>query len=85
MLKNGAILAKSMRESYDKPTGFVSSVEEFDVKLLYSEITNNVTEPTFGFNMTGPDPKINDFKGKHIQTWESSEIVHEEYLSIEPT
>ena len=84
MLNNGAVFAQSMRESYDKQKGFVSSIREFDVKLLSSEITNNIAELTFRYKMTGPDSKMSEFTGKHIQTWENGKIVHEEYLSIEP-
>jgi hypothetical protein len=85
MLNNGAVFAKSMRESYDKQKGFVSSVKKFEVKLLSSEITKNIAELTFRYKMTGPDSTINEFTRKHIQTWKNGKIVHEEYLSIEPT
>lgn len=85
MLNNGTVFAKSMRESYDKQKGFISSVKEFDVKLLSSTIKNNIAELTFRYKMTGSDSTINEFTGKHIQTWKNGKIVHEEYLSIEPT
>ena len=85
MLNNGTVFAESMREAYDKQKGFVASVKEFDVKLLSSEITNNIAELTFRYKMTGPDSTINEFTGKHIQTWENGKIVREEYLSIEQT
>jgi hypothetical protein len=82
MLNNGSVFAESMRESYDKQKGFVSSVKEFDVKLLSSEITNNIAELTFRYKITGADSTINEFTGKHIQTWKNGKIVREEYLSI---
>jgi len=82
MLNNGAVFAQSMRESYDKQKGFVASVKEFDVKLLTSEIKNNIAELTFHYKMTGFDAKKNEFTGKHIQTWDNGKIVREEYLSI---
>ena len=83
MLNNGAVFAKSMRESYEKQKGFVASVKEFDVTLISSAVTNNIAELTFRYKMTGPDSTINEFTGKHIQTWENGKIVREEYLSIE--
>lgn len=83
MLNNGAVFAESMRESYDKQKGFVNSVKEFDVKLLSSEITDNIVELIFRYKMIGSDSSINEFTGKHIQTWENGKIVREEYISIE--
>lgn len=83
MLNNGVVFAKSMRESYDKQKGFVASIKEFDVKLLSSEITNNIAELTFRYKMTGPDSTLNEFTGKHIQTWKNGKIIREEYLSID--
>ncbi|MEH6348089.1 MAG: hypothetical protein V7785_23530 [Bermanella sp.] len=83
MLNNGSVFAKSMRESYDKQKGFVGSIKEFDVRLVSSEITDNVAELVFSYKMTGADSKINAFTGKHIQTWLDGKIVREEYLSIE--
>ena len=82
MLNNGAIFAKSMRESYDKQKGFVASIKEFDVQLLCSEITDNRAELTFAYKMTGSDSLVSEFTGKHIQTWRNGKIVREEYLSI---
>jgi len=84
MLNNGTVFAKSMRESYDKQKGFVSSVKAFDVKLLSSTITSNIAELVFCYKMTGADATINEFTGKHIQTWKNGKIVREEYLSIDP-
>ena len=83
MLNNGSIFAESMRESYDKQKGFVASVKEFDVKLLSSKIRGNIVELTFRYKMTDSDSTINEFTGKHIQTWHNGKIVREEYLSIE--
>jgi hypothetical protein len=71
-----------MKESYEKQKGFVGSVKEFDVKLLSSKIEGNVTELVFHYKMTGADSKINEFSGKHIQTWKNGKIVKEEYFSI---
>jgi len=83
MLNNGSVFAKTMRESYDKQKGFVASVKEFDVKLLSSEISNNIAELIFRYKMTDSDSAINEFTGKHVQTWENGKIVREEYFSIE--
>ncbi len=85
MLNNGAVFAESMRESYNKQKGFVASVKEFAVKLLSSKVTSNIAELTFRYKMTGLDSNINEFTGKHIQTWKNGKIVREEYLSIEQT
>ena len=83
MINNGTVFAESMKESYDKQKGFVASVKEFEVRLLSSEITDNIAELTFLYKMTGADSKVNEFTGKHIQTWVNGKIVREEYLSIE--
>ena len=83
MLNNGTVFAESMKESYEKQKGFVGSVKEFDVKLLSSKIEGNVSELVFHYKMTGADSKINEFSGKHIQTWKNGKIVKEEYFSIE--
>ena len=83
MLNNGTVFAESMRESYDKQKGFIASVKEFDVRLLSSEITNNIAALTFRYKMTGADSTISEFTGKHIQTWSKGKIVREEYLSVE--
>ena len=83
MLNNGTVFAESMRESYEKQKGFVDLVQEFDVKLLSSTIEGNVSELVFHYKMTGADAKINEFSGKHVQTWEKGKIVKEEYFSVE--
>ena len=83
MLNNGDVFAESMRESYDKQKGFVGSVKEFDVKLLSSKIEGNVSDLTFHYKMTGRDSKVNEFTGRHIQTWKKGKIVKEEYLSVD--
>mgnify|MGYP007012665643 FL=1 len=83
MLNNGTVFANSMQESYDKQKGFVSSIKEFDVRLISSQIIDNIVELVFSYKMTGADLKTNAFTGKHIQTWLDGKIVREEYLSIE--
>ena len=83
MLNNGTVFAESMKESYDKQKGFVASIREFDVKLVSSKIIGNIAELTFLYKMTGPDLKINEFTGRHIQTWKEGKIVREEYVSID--
>lgn len=85
MLNNGAVFAESMKESYEKQKGFVSSVKEFDVKLLSSNVKGNVSDLTFHYKMTGYDSKVNQFSGRHIQTWKNGKIVKEEYFSVEQT
>jgi hypothetical protein len=83
MLNNGTVFAESMKESYEKQKGYVGSVKEFDVKLVSSKIEGNVSELVFHYRMTGSDSKINEFTGKHIQTWSNGKIVKEEYFAIE--
>ena len=83
MLNNGTVFAESMKESYEKQKGFIGLVKKFDVKLLSSKIEGNVSELVFHYKMTGADSKINEFSGKHIQTWDKGKIVKEEYFSIE--
>ena len=82
MLNNGQVFAESMRESYDKQKGFVESVKEFNVKLVSKKITYNVSELIFHYKMTRSDSSVNDFTGKHIQTWKNDKIIKEEYVSI---
>ena len=82
MLNNGTVFAKSMQESYDKQKECVGSVEDFEVKLISSEIEGNVSELVFRYRMTGSDAVISEFTGKHIQTWEKGKIVREEYSTI---
>ncbi len=83
MLNNGAVFAESMKESYDKQKGFVGSVKEFDVQLLSSKIKRDISELTFHYKMTGIDSKINEFTGRHTQTWKDGKIVKEEYESVD--
>ncbi|WOH35928.1 hypothetical protein RI844_11095 [Thalassotalea fonticola] len=82
MLNNGQVFAESMRESYDKQKGFVESVKEFNIELVSQKIDGNVSELIFHYQMTGSDATLNDFTGKHIQTWVNKKIVKEEYVSI---
>ncbi len=82
MLNNGQVFAESMRESYDKQKGFVKSVKEFNVELVSKTITDNVSELIFHYKMIGFDSLVNEFTGKHTQTWENGKIVKEEYVSI---
>jgi len=82
MLNNGQVFASSMRESYDKQKGFVESVVEFTVELVSKRIDGNVSELIFNYKMTGSDSRVNEFTGKHIQTWKNDKIIKEEYVSI---
>ena len=82
MLNNGQVFAESMRESYDKQKSFVKSVKEFNVELVSKTITENVSELIFHYKMTGSDSSVNEFTGKHTQTWVNGKIVKEEYVSI---
>jgi len=83
MLNNGTVFAESMRESYDKQKGFIDSIKEFDVRLLSSKIEGNISKLTFHYKMTGIDSKINEFTGRHTQTWKDGKIVKEEYESVD--
>ncbi len=82
MLNNGIVFAESMREAYDKQKGFVGSVKAFDVTLLSSTITDNVSELTFHYKMTGADATVNEFTGTHCQTWHDGKIVKEAYVTV---
>ncbi|PKH87493.1 hypothetical protein CXF79_12640 [Colwellia sp. Bg11-28] len=82
MLNNGKVFAKSMRESYDKQKGFVSSIKEFTVELVSKTIDGNVAELTFNYKMMNSDSTLNEFTGKHIQTWKNDKIIKEEYVSV---
>ena len=82
MLNNGQVFAESMRESYNKQKGFVESVKEFNVELISKNIDGNVSELVFHYKMTGSDSTVNEFTGKHTQTWKNDKIFKEEYVSI---
>jgi len=82
MLNNGQVFANSMRESYEKQKGFVESVKEFKVELVSKKIDGDVSELIFNYKMTGSDSTVNEFTGKHIQTWKNGKIIKEEYVSI---
>jgi hypothetical protein len=82
MLNNGQVFAESMQESYDKQKGFVESVKAFNVELVSKNIAGNISELTFNYKMTAADSTINEFTGKHIQTWKNNKIIKEEYVSI---
>jgi len=82
MLNNGEVFADSMRDSYNKQKGFVESVKEFNVELVSKSIDGNVSTLIFNYKMIGSDSKVNEFTGKHIQTWVNDKIVKEEYLSV---
>jgi hypothetical protein len=82
MLNNGDVFATTMEESYNKQKSFVESVVKFDVKLVSSLINENVVELTFHYKMTGAGGQVNEFTGKHIQTWQNRKIIKEEYISI---
>jgi hypothetical protein len=82
MLNNGQVFAKSMQESYDKQKDFVESVKAFNVELISKKVAGNISELTFNYKMTAADSTINEFRGKHTQTWKNNKIVREEYVSI---
>jgi hypothetical protein len=82
MLNNGQVFAKSMREAYDKQKGFVKSVKEFNVELVSKKLTENVSELIFHYKMISSDLSVNEFTGKHTQTWINGKIVREEYVSV---
>jgi len=82
MSSDGNIFAKSMREAYDKQRGFVEAVKEFEVKLISLKIEDNIAELVFNYKITDLDSVVNEFVGRHIQTWESGKIIKEEYKSI---
>lgn len=82
MLNNGTVFAESMRDSYNKQKGFVESVKAFSVTLISKHLEGNVSELVFHYKMTSSDSTVNEFTGKHIQTWKNKKIVREEYLSI---
>jgi len=82
MLSNGSMFAQSMREAYDQQKGFVASIQSSDIQLISQKLTGNMSELVFLYKMIGVDETLNEFTGKHIQTWQGKKIIHEEYLSI---
>jgi len=81
MLNNGQVFAQSMRESYNKQKGYLGSVKEFTVELVSRQIDGNVSEIIFHYKMVGADSILNQFTGKHVQTWANNKIIKEEYIS----
>lgn len=82
MLSNGDLFAQSMSEAYDIQKGFVASVESFDIQLVSQQLNGNISELVFLYKMIGVDETLNEFTGKHIQTWQGDKIIHEEYLTV---
>ncbi len=82
MLSNGIVFAQSMREAYERQKGFVASIQSSDIQLISQQVSGNVTELVFLYKMIDIDEMLNEFTGKHIQTWQGNKIIHEEYLSI---
>ncbi len=82
MLSNGNLFAQSMREAYDRQKGFVESIASFDIQLISQQVTNNMSELVFLYKMVGVDETLNEFTGKHIQTWQGDKIIREEYLTV---
>ncbi|EPJ46059.1 MAG: hypothetical protein OFPI_35650 [Osedax symbiont Rs2] len=83
MLNNGKIFAQSMQEAYDKQKKYVDAVAKFEVTLLSCDIQENVSELAFHYKMSGTGA-VNEFSGKHIQTWQDNKIIREEYFSVDP-
>jgi len=83
MLSNGDLFAESMSEAYEIQKGFVDSVESFDIQLISQQLNGNISELVFFYKMIGIDETLNEFTGKHIQTWQGNKIIHEEYLNVE--
>lgn len=82
MLSNGDIFANSMREAYDIQKGFTESIAAFDIQLISQQLNNNICELIFKYKIIGKNETLNEFTGKHIQTWRDDKIIHEEYLTM---
>jgi hypothetical protein len=82
MMSNGAVFAKTMLEAYNKQKGFVEAVQHFEVTLVSKLITDDRVELVFNYKMEGKDAALVAFTGKHVQTWQGSKIVKEEYFSV---
>lgn len=76
---DGAVLAESMREAYDKQKGYMESLAEFDVKFVSKKIEGNVTELVFHYKMTFANSRIREFMGKHVLCWHEHRIVKEDF------
>ena len=82
MLSNGDLFAQSMSEAYEIQKGFTESIASVDIQLISQQLTGNISELVFRYKMIGIDETLNEFTGKHIQTWQGDKIIHEEYLSV---
>ncbi|NQY48016.1 MAG: hypothetical protein HRT50_02755 [Colwellia sp.] len=82
MLSDGELFAQSMSEAYERQKGFVASIESFDIQLISQQLNGNISELVFFYKMIGTDETLNEFTGKHIQTWQDNKIIYEEYLTV---
>jgi hypothetical protein len=82
MLSNGDIFARSMREAYTLQKGFIDSIDSFDIQLVSQQVSGNISELVFNYKMIGVDETLNEFIGKHIQTWQGNKIIREEYSTV---
>lgn len=82
MLSNGDLFAQSMREAYELQKGFAESIASVDIQLVSQQLTGNVSELVFNYKMIGLDEMLNEFTGKHIQTWQDNKIIREEYHTV---
>jgi hypothetical protein len=80
MLNNGQVFARSMRESYEEKAGFIGFVTNFDVELISKKIDGDISELVFHYKMTNANGTVNEFTGKHIQTWKNSQRRVSVYL-----
>lgn len=79
---DGELFSQSMSEAYEIQKGFVAAIESIDIQLISQHLNGNISELVFLYKMIGNDETLNEFTGKHIQTWQDNKIIHEEYLTV---
>jgi len=82
MFSNGDLFAQSMTEAYEIQKGFADSIASVDIQLISQHLKGNISELVFHYKMIGLDETLNEFTGKHIQTWQGNKIIREEYLTV---
>jgi hypothetical protein len=82
MLNNGGLFAQSMSEAYEIQKGFAESISFIGIQLISQQLIGNVSELVFHYKMVSLDETLNEFTGKHIQTWQDDKIIREEYISV---
>jgi hypothetical protein len=53
------------------------------VRLISKGIEGDVSELVFAYKITSEDGEVNEFTGKHVQTWRGGKIIREEFETVD--